>query len=120
MSICPSSPNLSRSNDKSNKRFLFQYHYIDKKELISIAPKPYFPDILFTLDLTKILNITSIYKVLFKMHSLPENLKVKIRLLNRDRNCQRPLSENNMLFTGDEIVQDTNSKKDRIYFLELR
>ena len=104
-----------------NCRFLlFQYHNIDKKTLISIAPKPHFPDILFTMDISKILNITSISKVVFKMQSLPTNLEVKISLLNRDRNCQRPLSENSMLFTGDEILQKTNSDKDRVYFLELR
>ena len=66
------------------------------------------------------LNICSISKVVMKLQSLPHNLEVKIGLLNRDRNCQRPLSENNMLFTGDEIVQNTNSKKDKVYFLELR
>ena len=99
---------------------IFQYHNVDKKTLISIAPKPHFPDILFTMDMTKILNITSISKVVFKMRSLPANLEVKISLLNRDRNCQRPLSENSMLFTGDEILQESNSDKDRVYFLELR
>ena len=104
-----------------NSWFLvFQYHTIEKKTLISIAPRPHFPDILFTMDITKILNITSISKVLFKMRSLPENLEVKISLLNRDRNCQRPLSENSMLLSGDEIVQGSNSSKDRVYFLELR
>ena len=72
------------------------------------------------MDMTKILNITSISKVVFKMRSLPANLEVKISLLNRDRNCQRPLSENSMLFTGDEIRQESNSDKDRVYFLELR
>ena len=75
---------------------------------------------MFTLDITKILNISSISKVVIKMRSLPDNLEVKINLLNRDRNCQRPLSENNMLFTGDEIVQESNSDRDRVYFLELR
>ena len=104
----------------TNQWFLFQYYTIDQKELKLIAPKPFFPDILFTLDITKILNITSISKVVIKLRSLPHNLEVKISLINRDRNCQRPLSENNMLFTGDEIVQDTNSKKDKVYFLELR
>ena len=99
---------------------VFQYHPIEKRMLISIAPKPHFPGILFTMDITKILNITSISKVIFKMRSLPENLEVKISLLNRDRNCQRPLSENSMLFSGDEILQDSNSNKDRVYFIELR
>ena len=99
---------------------MFQHHNINEKALFSVAPKPHFPDILFTMDITKILNITSISKVIIKMRSLPVNLKVKISLLNRDRSCQRPLSENNMLLTGDEIVQHSNSKRDRVYFLELR
>ena len=93
---------------------------MDKKAIISIAPRPYFPDILFSVDLTKILNISSISKVVFKMQSLSDNLKVKINLLNRDRSCHRPQSDNNMLFTGDEIIQESNSKRDRVYFLEIR
>ena len=88
--------------------------------LISIAPKPHFPDILFTMDMTKILNITSISKVVIKMRSQQVDLEVKISLLNRDRSCHRPLSENNMLFAGDDIIQFSNSEKDRVYFLELR
>ena len=85
-----------------------------------IHPIPYFPNNIFVLDLTSVLNSSSIENLIFYLKPFDSSFQLKIRIIDRQRSCRRPLNANSMLFSGDEITYEYGSKRDKLYVIELR
>ena len=66
------------------------------------------------------LNWTSFDKVFFYLKPMPQPLQLKIELVDRQRNCRRPLPLNSMLLSGDEINFEYGTENDKVYMVYLR
>ena len=46
--------------------------------------------------------------------------RVIFHMMDTERNCERKIGENNMLFTGDKIEAFTDEAKTKFYMAELK
>ena len=89
-----------------------------------IYPIPYFPNNKFVVNITSLLNVSSIYKMDLGI-KIPESFAkkgydIKFNLVDQRRSCRRPLGVNDMLFSGDEIVYEFEYHIDKVYSVEIR
>ena len=59
-------------------------------------------------------------KINFKLRKLETRYRVTFHMIDTERNCDRKLGENNMLFTGDKIEAFTDEAKMKFYMAELK
>ena len=85
---------------------------------------PYFPNNKFIVNITSLLNVSSIYKIDLGIQipvSFARNgYDIKFSLVDQRRSCRRPLVANDMFFTGDEIVYEFQKHVDKVYTVEIR
>ena len=65
-------------------------------------------------------NHTYFSKINFNLKKLETRYRVTFNMMDKERNCDRKIGENNMLFTGDKIVAFTDEAKMRFYMAELK
>ena len=59
-------------------------------------------------------------KITFNLRKLETRYRVTFHMMDTERNCDRKIGENNMLFTGDKIEAFTNETKMKFYMAELK
>ena len=69
---------------------------------------------------SKISLFTYFSKINFKLRKLETRYRVTFHMIDTERNCDRKIGENNMLFTGDKIEAFTDEAKMKFYMAELK
>ena len=71
-------------------------------------------------DCFKVISTSYFSKIYFKLRKLETRYRVTFHMMDTERNCDRKIGENNMLFTGDKIEAFTNESKMKFYMAELK
>ena len=85
-----------------------------------IQPIPYFSNNIFVLDLSTLLDSSSIENLIFSLKPFESSFQLKVKIIDKQRSCRKPLNTNSMLFSGDEITYEYGSRRDKLYVIELR